>query len=102
MAVPFDELKTDIMSSCNDDARKVYTAASAIFTDEVAARAALGTQLADARVKKGLSQRSLAERCGVNQAEISRIERGVSNPTADTLNRIAATLDSTLTLSSRS
>jgi ribosome-binding protein aMBF1 (putative translation factor) len=98
VATPFNALKTDVMSSWNDDARKVYVAASELFAEELAARAALGAQLASARAHKGLSQRALAELCSVDQAEISRIERGVSNPTADTLNRIASTLNRALTL----
>ena len=40
-----------------------------------------------------LSQPALSEKSGVQQAEISRIERGLANPTATTLTRLANALD---------
>ncbi|HEY1703356.1 MAG TPA: helix-turn-helix transcriptional regulator [Trebonia sp.] len=52
----------------------------------------LGLQFRDARVARGLSQRELAERSGVRQADVSRIERGAGNPTEATLQRLAAAL----------
>jgi transcriptional regulator with XRE-family HTH domain len=41
-----------------------------------------------ARRRAGLSQRELAERAGVPQPSISRIERGQVSPTVDTLERL--------------
>jgi len=58
----------------------------------------LGLQFHDARVACGLSQRELAERSGVRQADISRIERGAGNPTEATLHRLASALDKRLEL----
>jgi ribosome-binding protein aMBF1 (putative translation factor) len=58
----------------------------------------LGLQFRDARVACGLSQRELAERSGVRQADISRIERGAGNPTEATLQRLASALDKRLEL----
>jgi DNA-binding XRE family transcriptional regulator len=46
---------------------------------------AVGAQLLRRRRELHLSQQVVAERSGVPQAEISRIERGVSNPTIATL-----------------
>jgi ribosome-binding protein aMBF1 (putative translation factor) len=40
----------------------------------------LARELAEARKAKGFSQQQLAERCGLNQSEISDIERGRANP----------------------
>ena len=48
--------------------------------------------LARARREQGISQAQLAERCGTDQAVISRIERGVVSPSLDTLWRVAAGL----------
>jgi transcriptional regulator with XRE-family HTH domain len=48
--------------------------------------------LAKARREQGISQAQLAERCGTDQAVISRIERGVVSPSLDTLWRVAAGL----------
>ena len=58
----------------------------------------LGLQFRDARLASGLSQRQLAERSGVRQADISRIERGAGNPTETTLQRLASALDKRLEL----
>ena len=45
------------------------------------------------RKARGISQRQLAEATGINQSEISRIERGVGNPTEDTPRRIGRLLE---------
>lgn len=50
-------------------------------------------QLVALRERHGLTQAELAERCGIDQGDISRIERGSTSPTARTLQRIAAALD---------
>lgn len=50
---------------------------------------ALGTQLSRARRAADLTQGQLAEKCGVQQAVISRIERGQGNPTLKTLELLA-------------
>jgi transcriptional regulator with XRE-family HTH domain len=70
----------------------------AAFTAEVDERAELGSMLAYARKANSLTQPALSELCGIQQAEISRIERGVSNPTAATLLRLADALGQKLTL----
>jgi ribosome-binding protein aMBF1 (putative translation factor) len=54
---------------------------------------ALGGILADARKARGLKQIELAVRCGVTQADISRIERGLMAPTTTTLMRITEALN---------
>jgi DNA-binding XRE family transcriptional regulator len=58
-------------------------------------------QVIDLREKHGLTQAQLAERCGVDQADISRIEHGSTSPTARTLQRIADALDADVRLVSR-
>lgn len=44
------------------------------------------------REHRGLTQEDLAERTGIDQADISRIERGSANPTERTLARIGDAL----------
>ena len=61
----------------------------------------LALQIMDLRKKHGLTQAQLADRCGVDQADISRIERGVIRPTEITLSRIADALDADLRLVER-
>jgi DNA-binding XRE family transcriptional regulator len=46
--------------------------------------------LIQARRRAGLSQRQLATRAHVPQAEVSRIERGLGNPTWKTVTRLLA------------
>lgn len=45
------------------------------------------------RVKRGLSQEALAVDAGVDRSYVGRIERGVENPTVETLERLAVALD---------
>ena len=61
----------------------------------------IAQQVIDLREKHGLTQRQLAERCGIDQGDISRIERGSTSPTARTLQRIAEVLDADVRLVAR-
>ena len=45
-----------------------------------------------ARAKKGYTQKQLSEATGIDQSDISKIERGVANPSISTLNKIAMAL----------
>ena len=45
-----------------------------------------------ARLESKMTQKELAQRTGIRQSNISRIESGASSPTIDTLARIAAGL----------
>lgn len=59
-------------------------------------------QVVELREKHGLTQAQLAERSGIDQADISRIERGATSPTARTLQRVADALGADLRLVARS
>lgn len=61
----------------------------------------IGGQIAVLRKRQNLSQPQLAKRAGVEQADISRIERGIGNPTEDTLARLAEALGVELALVDR-
>ena len=52
----------------------------------------LARQLAERRRSQKLTQEQLATRSGIDQAEISRIERGQANPTATTLGALTRAL----------
>jgi ribosome-binding protein aMBF1 (putative translation factor) len=58
----------------------------------------LGQMVYDRRTALGLSQTELAERCGMKQPQISRIEGGGTVPTIPLLRRLARALDSDLTI----
>ena len=55
-------------------------------------RARLAAQLLSFRVARQLSQIELARASGVQQAEISRVERGLGNPTLKTLSVLGQVL----------
>jgi transcriptional regulator with XRE-family HTH domain len=44
----------------------------------------------DARKESGMTQKQLAEKSGITQADISRMEKGNANPSLRTLQRLAA------------
>ncbi|WP_205857155.1 helix-turn-helix domain-containing protein [Phytoactinopolyspora endophytica] len=61
----------------------------------------IAAQVIALRLRHGLTQAELAERCGMDQGDISRIERGSTNPTARTLQRIAEALEADVRLVDR-
>lgn len=56
---------------------------------EIDVVAALAENLAKARDIVGMTQKQLAESTGIYQADISKIERGLANPSLSTLRRLA-------------
>ena len=56
----------------------------------------IGAQIVKRRVELGLTQEDLAERSGIAQPKISKIERGEQNPTEATLAKIGSALDGRL------
>ena len=58
----------------------------------------VAVKLMEARDKKGITQKQLAERTGIYQADISKIERGLSNPSLLTLERLAKGLGMKMTI----
>jgi transcriptional regulator with XRE-family HTH domain len=57
----------------------------------------VGRRIREVREGRGLSLKSLAERCGLSLNAISRIERGESSPTVSSLHRLAEALDVPIT-----
>ena len=53
----------------------------------------------DARQAIGLTQKELAERTGISQGDISKLENGSGNPSIRTLQRLAAGMGMKLQLS---
>lgn len=56
----------------------------------------VGYLIKQRRVRAGLTQKELAQICGIDQSDISKIEKGIANPSVRTLIRIANGLDSKL------
>lgn len=65
---------------------------------EVDAIAQIGIELSRVREAAGMTQKQLAEATGIYQADISKIERGLANPSLSTLKRLAAGLEMKLEL----
>jgi ribosome-binding protein aMBF1 (putative translation factor) len=52
----------------------------------------LARRFAEARRKRGWTQKKLAQKAGLNQSEISTLENGQANPTYRTLQTLATAL----------
>lgn len=87
----------------NDDldieAETIYEDGETVREEKPAAFVMVGEAVAAARAKKGLSQKELSDLTGIDQSDLSRIERGIANPSVNTLNRIAKALDAKLLIS---
>ena len=89
--------------SWNDDldieAETIYEDGEIVREEKPAAFIMVGDAVAAARARKGISQKELSELTGIDQSDLSRIERGMANPSVNTLNRIAQALDAKLLIS---
>lgn len=65
----------------NENFKKEYDALEAEFS--------IIQAMLDARKASGLTQKDLADRTGIAQADISRLENGNANPSLKTLQRLA-------------
>ena len=75
----FDEMLAKQLQ--NEDFRKEY---EAIQPEMDVIRA-----IVEARTSQNLTQKELAERTGINQADISKLENGTRNPSVNLLKRLA-------------
>ena len=50
----------------------------------------------EARINSGMTQLELSKKSGISQADISRMEKGIRNPSISVLKRLASAMDSTL------
>lgn len=66
--------------------------------DKLAPRYAVISEMIAARIKKGVTQKELAERVGTTQSSIARLEGGNINPSLDFLQKIAQVLGRKLTV----
>lgn len=59
------------------------------------------SQLMEARIRKGITQKELAKRIGTKQSAIARVESGNANPSIDFLERLLKGLGSELVIQIR-
>lgn len=52
--------------------------------------------IVNARTSQNITQKELAERTGINQADISKLENGTRNPSVNLLKRLAEGMDMVL------
>ena len=87
----------------NDDldieAETIYEDGITVRQEKPAENVAIGEAVMSARAEKGFTQKELARASGINQADISKIEKGIANPTVTTLKRIASALGMKLQVS---
>ena len=78
------------------EAETVYEDGVTVGTVELSSGVIAGEAVAAARAYRGVSQKELAASTGIDQSDISKIERGVYNPSVKTLDRIAKALGARL------
>lgn len=87
----------------NDDldieAETIYQDGELVRTTKLPINFEIAYMVSSARAKSGLSQAKLSELTGIDQADISKIENGLSNPSISTLERIAKALRADLEIS---
>jgi transcriptional regulator with XRE-family HTH domain len=80
MSVKFDDFLKEQLK--DPEIKKEY--------DDLQPERAIIQALIDARLQTGMTQKELSEKTGIAQGDISKLERGNSNPSIRTLQRLAA------------
>ena len=71
------------------EVESIYEHGKLIKKGKPAPNVEIGRMIAEARSQCNISQKELAVASGIDQSDISKIERGISNPTIGTLKRLA-------------
>lgn len=74
------------------EAETIYEEGITVRIEPIPVELKVANAVVNARAKAGLSQSELASITGIDQSDISKIERGVANPSINTLNRLAKAL----------
>ncbi len=90
----------DFLQELEEETRRAGAAAVA-RAEALKAQYALAAELILLHKRRGLTQRQLSARTGIQQNEISRIEGGRANPTAGTLAALARALGGELRIRPR-
>jgi DNA-binding XRE family transcriptional regulator len=91
MATKFDEYIREVEQKAKTDGPEALAR-----WDAFNAHYAMAREVRELRKQHKLTQKQLAAVSGINQGEISRIERGQTNPTATTLAALLAPLGARL------
>lgn len=90
MGTSLDDYITELRERYSDEERAHLDAEMRRFD--------LAGQLLSLRLDAGVTQQQLAEQSGISQADISRYERGLGNPTRATIDALAVALGAHLEL----
>ena len=80
------------------EAETIYEDGVTVREEPPAGNQAAASAVASARALSGMSQKQLAAAAGMDQSDISKIERGAANPSVSTLERIARALGARLSI----
>lgn len=81
------------------EAETVYQDGITVRTEEMLYNIMVAFAVSSARAGAGMTQTELSALTGIDQSDISKIERGVANPSVSTLSRIADALGAKLSVS---
>ena len=81
------------------DAETIYEEGELVGTVSLPGDVELAAALKSARALAAMSQKDLAAATGIDQSDISKIERGLANPSVATLGRLAKGLNMRLSIS---
>jgi DNA-binding XRE family transcriptional regulator len=98
MGRSFDEAIQAHLDTSDVEVQRFADAAKVHFEAAYQRAFGMGERLAARREELRLTQAQVAERSGIRQSDISRIERGKLNATQATLEKIAAALDAQFVL----
>lgn len=86
----------------NDDldieTETIYNDGETVDRIQVGVNYLVAEAVSSARFKAGMSQKELADLTGIDQSDISKIERGSANPSINTLNRLAKAMNMELSI----
>lgn len=78
------------------DAETVYEDGVTVGKTQFDINVCLSDAIMKARAESGLTQKELSLASGINQADISKLERGIGNPSLKTLDRLVHAMGKTL------
>ena len=71
------------------EAETIYEDGISVGTTTLPINLSVANAISTARAKVGISQAQLSSETGIDQSDISKLERGIGNPSVGTLNRLA-------------
>ena len=80
------------------EAETVYEDGETVRQESITIHTASASAVSSARARAGISQKQLAELANIDQSDLSKIERGIANPSISTLERIANALGGILSV----